>query len=167
MKRTGKILILILAFLLLAGAVWYHIPIRRRVDMTLCSRTGETLRLEGTLSLQRYFFRPTALRAEVTIDGIPYVDETTKLGSFTETPTLWENLRGKWQGQITDRFLYPRDLPPMEALSYRFSLNFPPGRTDLSCLSLLDAKNSVFYYGPAETAEEAQTLEPQFLSDHE
>ena len=164
MKRTGRILILALALLLLAGAVWYHIPIKHRLDMSLCSKEGQTLHLEGTLSLRRYFFRPTELRAEVTIHETPYVDEITKLGSFTEAPTLWENLRGKWRGQITGTVLYPRDLSPMDALAYQFSLDFPPGRTNLSCLSLLDVKNSVFYYGPAETAEEARALEPQFLS---
>ena len=166
MKRTGKILILVLALLLLAGAVWYHIPIKRQLDMALCSKEGQTLRLEGTLSLRRFFFRPTELRAEVTIHETPYVDEITKLGSFTEAPTLWENLRGKRQRQITGRFLYPRDLPPMEAMACRFSLDFLPGKTDFSCISLLDEANSVFYYGPAETPAEARSLEAQFLSSH-
>ena len=166
MKRAVKILALVLAVLLLAGAVWYHIPIKHRLDMTLCSKEGQTLRLAGTLSLQRFFFRPTEFRASLTINGEAYVDETTKLGSFTEAPTLWENLRGKWEGRITSSFLYLRDLPPMEAMACRFDLNFLPEQTDFSCISLLDETNSIFYYGPAETAAEAQAQEAQFLSNH-
>ena len=164
MKRAVKILALVLAVLLLAGAVWYHIPIKHRLDLTLCSTEGQTLRLEGTVSFHRFFFRPTELRAEVTVDGIPYVDAATKLGSALKKPSFWHLFRQKWTGEGSNWDLYPRNLPPMEAKTSLFTLDFLPDSPNFSCVSLTDSHNGVFYYGPAETPEEAQALESQYLS---
>lgn len=52
----------------------------------------------------------------------------------------------------------------MEAMACRFNLIFPQKKVDFSCVAILDEANSIFYYGPAETAEEARTLDAQFLS---
>ena len=45
-----------------------------------------------------------------------------------------------------------------------FTLDFLPDSPNFSCVSLTDSHNGVFYYGPAETPEEAQALESQYLS---
>ena len=91
---------ILLAGLVLFG-VWYHVPLHRVLEVTVYDGKGGSGLLQMDITLHRSFFRGTAVRGTMELDGASYVYEP-KPGDRPDS--FLEGLRDKWSGDISSGY---------------------------------------------------------------
>lgn len=99
-RRRRWIIGAVLAGLVLLG-IWYHIPLRRVLEVTVYDGRGGSDLLQMDITLHRSFFRGTAVRGTMELDGASYVYEP-KPGDRPDS--FLEGLRDKWSGDISSGY---------------------------------------------------------------
>ncbi len=156
-KRIKKIVIAVLLFLLGACLV-YHFPVKKKFRVTVCTVEGETAEAVFDVWFQRNLIYPTVMNGKVTFGGREYENV------FENTDSVSEKIQEKmenWGGvrssffQLKSNDFYER----AENLIY-FNSSDKGVRKQFDAFVFVVMKGSalVEYYGPAETAEEAEKI---------
>lgn len=161
MKRSIKFGILGCITLLIL--VIYHFPQSHRISMPVCTTEGDCATVEIDVKYFRRLFSLSYLDGTVTVDGITYYDSKSAWGPRQKGGSYWDwywywgdsdntipsNIQfvESENGIIGNSMLYIGYLGKNNTFSkiefFLVSDDFPEGR---------------IYYGPAQTAEEAEQI---------
>ncbi len=156
-KRIKKIVIAVLLFLLGACLV-YHFPVKKKLRVTVCTVEGETAEALFEVWFQRSLIYPTVMNGKVTFGGREY----------EKIPEVWGSVFGKicWKmknwGEVRSSSFQLKSNDFNERAGNQIRFNSPDrgiGK-QFKAFSFTVIKDStiVEYYGPAETAEEAEKI---------
>lgn len=163
LKRVGA---LVFAGLCIWYIVWCNIRVPHQFTGTFWSEDGEKIEADFDLTWYRYLGVPSKLRGTVTIAGTTY----TALGadhdrSFPEE--LWMKLTGK---NDSSHMFVNRTNNPMEWMDDYIMLYLEERDKQFEEMQLVlfydmgpHSKSGKFYYGPAETFEEAERIFSQYM----
>ena len=156
---------------------WHYTPIRKTVEMTVCSLDGEVETVQFDLTYYRILFAPTQVSGTVTFKGIEHKDFFAHRGhaperGFFGEQSFWEDLKEKFSGRIVYPY-FSQNSPFSEDGwgSVIFLPNYggngevfpeqvmfswsPPDDTD---------SPSVIFFGPADSAEDARAIQDAFVN---
>lgn len=78
--KKSRILLIVLAVVLLAGLIIYHLPHHWQVSMPVCSADGEVSTLQIDVNYYRRLFSTPWVEGTVTFDGVVYQDSRSLWG---------------------------------------------------------------------------------------
>lgn len=155
-QHKKRIILLISAIIVIWSMIWYQTPIRKNIAMSVCSVDGERIDVILDVSLQRYILGATQIKGTITLGDQVYYNYSTNV---TSNNGFIEMMRDKINGDEPAAFF---SLPPYTILENSVMLDMDKN-TDILCLHVYENSNLTTYYGPAESAEEAKTLESTIL----
>lgn len=180
--KKFRIYILSLVGILLLGLILYHVPQKRQASMWVCSETGDTAWVEMNYKYYRRLFRNPAVKGTMTFNGVEYIDEETLLKTIPYVDdegwdqTVWfpketEDLPENMIFCIKSDAKLPMDAYWEGARNRIIFWDVSGGDSfEKMCFAYLDESNTdktgsadgIFYYGPAQTVEEAQQIATNF-----
>ena len=185
--KKSRILLIVLAVVLLAGLIIYHLPQRRQVTMPVCSADGEVSTLQIDVNYYRRLFSTPWVEGTVTFDGVVYQDyhADLKAGNVEEhgnstsfwgwdfclppvNDTLPDNMKfvkvisstaiGDWFSNISNNILFI-GANGTDAFNFENVIFF---YSDESNKSESGSIPGILYYGPAATPEEARQVAEEY-----
>ncbi len=156
-KRAKKIVIAVLLFLLGACLV-YHFPVKKKLRVTVCTVEGETAEAVFDVWYQRILIYPTVMNGTITFDGREYKKVPVGWGSVSERiRRKLDNWRAVDEGLFC---LKSNDIIERAGNLIDFHSSGKGIGKQFKAFSFIVIKDSalVEYYGPAETAEEAEKI---------
>lgn len=152
MKEHSKQIIRVLVIIIVAGLIWYRIPVAKRKTVTLYSLEGEqagkSIQVVFHVKWQRYFFAPAELKGTISVDGTVYYSiyetDTIEHGSFID----------KLKGNLPTPWFITSIYNPQDNCVF---LHLSGKSLDKICMSVMKDGQTV-YYGPAQNAEEAEEI---------
>lgn len=187
MKKALKIGIIAIIAIFIAAAIIYRMPYKFEKEFTVCSLDGEVRTVKVDMVWQRYFTKPSKLLGNVyfndktyyNADG--YIDENGKW-DMVGSPQA----RGFFKiiQDIGEKFSRTKFLPWMKAdlkenVEKFHELNFDDSvyiyfkDTKFEQIEMIEVifpegenhTTGISYFGPAETAEEAEELMNEIYDD--
>ncbi|MBH1941625.1 hypothetical protein I5677_12050 [Mobilitalea sibirica] len=160
----SKKIFIIMILILLVGAILYHIPIGINKTVSVCTLEGKKSIVTLHVRWQKSFFRPTELKGTIMEGNVTYrsindMNSSYDYGSFIDNLTRKRNkeehiplfvIDGKDNHDLFDNII---SLSVSDMSFTKINLYIANG----------DDINT--YYGPAKTAEEAETLAMNFYHD--
>lgn len=166
MKKRIRIAAVAVLLLLVAGCVAYLWPVEKQLRVTMCTAQGETAEVVIDVRFKKSLIYPTVMEGTITFDGRDYQEFGAERGSF---------LKG-----IRDKVEYGGNPPQpcafvvqsndfAERMSSMIFVVSPDKRIRnvFDAFSLVVSRNgepSVEYYGPAESAEEAERIKSLYAT---
>lgn len=159
-KIKKIILTVILSFLTLAAvSLKYHLtPSRKYMQGTLCSLDGEQINVLFDVTWVPHLFKPTELEGTIYIDDKAFQDV-----KFSYGDGFIDHLRAKFQSSPSYTFSSSTTWAWMDDDWLEFCLprsSQEAKNLELVCidLHLKNQRKTIAYFGPAETAEEADII---------
>lgn len=161
MKWLIKHVFLIFIIVLAVFTLWYHIPYSVNKTIKLSNLDGKSTTVKFDVSWHKFFFKPTELRGKIIINDHVYRTKSRDLTSLLEKLKL----------KISNKKYIPaflRDSDPNSnyvatELAFLFVTDL---NLDKVCLNIKDKDtNSIDYYGPAETIQEAKLLSENIFKE--
>lgn len=152
MKERSEQIIKAVIIIIVAGLIWYRIPVVKGKIATLYALEGEqagkSIQVVFRVKWQRYFFAPAELKGFIIVDDTVYYSiyetDTIEHGSFLDK--LKGNLQTPW-------FITSVNDPQDNCVFLHLS-----GKSlDKICMSVMKDGQTV-YYGPAQNVEEAEKI---------
>jgi hypothetical protein len=160
-KKSKTIPIILCTILLVAAAIYYYLPVKINKEISACSLDGDQIKLVLDLSWHRSLLKPTELRGKIGIDNNEYLsllDTDVKINKYS----FWEGLKMKVKGE---RYIPPwfvvsdKDLMDMDKITLSpFDINFNLVEIHVYVEKPYDSYEVPIYYGPANTAQEADKV---------
>lgn len=156
-KRIKKIVIAML-LLLFAACLVYHFPVKKKLRVTVCTVEGETAEAVFDVWFQRILIYPTVMNGTITFDGREYEKVPVGWGSISE--------RIRWKldnwGAVDGGFFCLKSNDIMERagnlVDFHSSDKGIGKQFKAFSFTVIKGSTIVEYYGPAETAEEAEKV---------
>lgn len=182
MKKL-RICILILVGALLLGLIGYHIPQKKQVSMWVCSLSGESAQIEMDLKYYRKLFSPPTVKGTVRFNGAEYLDQASTLKTLpgkNDNDSDGDRTFLNEENDFPDNMIFCKksseesvlDLWKEISMNQLHFLDISGGIDDLEKIhfmyrdiSMQDEDgniHAVSYFGPAQTAEEAQEIASHF-----
>lgn len=156
---------------------WHYTPIRKTVEMTVCSIDGEVETVQFDLTYYRTLFAPTQVCGTVTFKGIEHKDFFAHYGTeptrgFFGERSFWVDLKEKLSGTIV--FPSFSQNSPFSEDGWGSVIFLPnygengeafPERVIFSWSAPDDSDApNVIFFGPADSAEEARAIQDAFVN---
>ena len=185
--KKSRILLIVLAVVLLAGLIIYHLPHHWQVSMPVCSADGKVSTLQIDVNYYRRLFSTTWVEGTVTFDGVVYRDyhADLKAGNVEEhgsNSSFWgwdfclppvndllpDNMRFVKIPSSTDVLDYFSN--SMNNIIFMGAKDSDAFRFDKVMCFYLDESNQresgsvpgIIYAGPAATPEEARQITEEY-----
>ncbi len=158
MKKRVKKIVIATLLLLFAVCLVYHFPVKKKLRVTVCTIEGETAEVVFDVWFQRSLIYPTVMNGKVTFGGREYENVFGDGASFSE------KIHAKmedWGGVRSSFFqLNSNDFNERAENMIWFNSSDKGVRKQFDAFFFIVIKGStlVEYYGPAETAEEAEKV---------
>lgn len=185
--KKSRILLIVLAVVLLAGLIIYHLPHHWQVSMPVCSADGEVSTLQIDVNYYHRLFSTPWVEGTVTFDGVVYRDyhADLKAGNVEEhgsnssfwgwdfclppvNDTLPDNMKfvkvisstaiGDWFSNISNNILFI-GANGTDAFNFENVIFF---YSDESNESESGSIPGILYAGPAATPEEARQITEEY-----
>ena len=178
MKKL-RVCIIIMVGILLIGLIGYHIPQEKQVSMWVCSLSGEPVQVEMDLKHYRKLFSAPTVKGTVKFNGVEYLDQESTLRAFPGYHNSNSDLEWALSNEEKD---FPDNMIFCKKSSEGSTIELWR-EISLNRIQFLDLINNiddwekihfmytdismqdedgniqgVSYFGPAQTAEEAQQL---------
>ena len=173
MKKAFKIGMSAVIAILIAAAIIYRIPQNISKEMTVCSLSGMTKTVKMELTVQKYLLRPTELKGNVYVDG----KEFCSVYGYKNSDGDWEyvgsthineifKLKEKYfmgYNNLNATFKVTEDIENIAKMGNNGSLEIHSKDSTYDKIALWLYEPEIYpdhiaYYGPAETAEEAEAM---------
>lgn len=152
-----KIIFSIVIMIILGICTWYLTPVKKDISTSLCSTDGEQINVIFNVSWHRYIANPTELRGTITLNESIYysLNETNFAIDYGNViDRLIKKLKN--EKQIPWFILSTNDVFDIHddyIQLLQINKNF-----DAICMMVSIDGRVTTYYGPAETAEEANKI---------
>lgn len=154
-KRKAILFILLLFFFYMVVTELMGSDVQK--SMKLCSLDGTTIEAVFDVRWQRHLLRPTELKGTIIVDGLEYISlQDTNAG--LKSDTLIEAIRKKWDGYVIKWFMLPTN-DAMDIHENRILVEEGNRKFDTVVLLVTKDGETITYYGPAETMDEAKVIE--------
>ncbi len=178
MKKAVKITIIALIAVVIVAAIIYSIPQKISRELTVCSLGGVTKEISMELVFQRNLFRPNDLKGNITVDGQMYCS----IYGYKNSDGEWKRIVSrspadliKFFSELHEKYILGVDNSNnvtfwVEKDAENISKLENNGRIELFSKDKNFDQVAVWifipeeypdyigYYGPAETAEEAEAM---------
>lgn len=159
-KKKMKIIIVVLVILMLVLDVWYHIPVKVEKTFYACTVGGKKSKIICNISWQRYIFDYDDLDGIITVDGVRYYSVRIDYQNLSLKDMIRENLDHKRNNSY-----YTKDKIGLEKFQNMIILSVDDIKFSHVNLELLNDNAHDDYYGPSNTAGEAESIRRRFLSN--
>lgn len=166
MKKRIRIVAVGVLLLLFAGCAVYLRPIGKQLRVTMCTAEGETAEAVIDVRFRRSLIYPTVMEGTITFDGRDYQEFGEDRGSFLKGIREKAEYGGR-PPQPCAFVVQSNDYAERtSSMIFVFSSD-KRIRNMFDAFSFVVSRNgepSVEYYGPAETAEEAERIKSLYVT---
>ena len=159
MRRFNKkVTIFSLIIIMLFIVIWYRLPVKRSITTTLCSVDGEKISVDFDLSWHRYIFRPTEIRGTIKIDNNTYYYIKKINQEMYSYYSFLERLSKKLNNDMNAQWFTFTSNNPFDILENNIQLLHVDKDFETIYITVKKPDNITAYYGPAESALEAELI---------